>query len=292
METSTLRFGRGIVREVGHDLEDLGAKRVAVVTDPRLSKSIAFERAMEALDARGLESLVYDQVRCEPTDTSMRAACEWARAHGPIDAFLAIGGGSSIDTAKCANLMSCHPHNDLDDFVNAPIGKGLPIPNPLKPLVAVVTTAGTGSEATGTAIFDHLPSKAKTGIGHRCAHTYSTALSSSLRPHILHRPLLVPPHHPALSSTHHLSPLAIESYACSRLRPTLGIVDPDLVGTLPSPLPVVMRHPLPTARGYAPSPLHCPWSCVIPSLLPVSMRHPLSTVRGHVAYTSRPPHPW
>ena len=148
METSTLRFGRGIVNEVGHDLEALGARRVGVVTDPRLAATAGFERAISALESRKVKYAVYNQARCEPTDASMRDAAEWARG-ADCDAFLAIGGGSSIDTAKVANLMSCHPHNEIDDFVNAPIGKGMPIPNTLHPLVALVTTAGTGSEATG-----------------------------------------------------------------------------------------------------------------------------------------------
>lgn len=77
------------------------------------------------------------------------------------------GGGSVIDTAKLMNLYTAYPEADFLDFVNAPLGKGLPVERTLKPLVAVPTTAGTGSETTGTAIFDLVSKRAKTGIAHR-----------------------------------------------------------------------------------------------------------------------------
>ena len=100
------------------------------------------------------------------TEHSIKEAIEFARPYAP-DAFLAVGGGSVIDTAKLMNLYLCHPENDFLDFVNAPLGKGLPVYKPLKPLIAVPTTAGTGSETTGSAIFDLSSAKAKTGVAHR-----------------------------------------------------------------------------------------------------------------------------
>lgn len=78
-----------------------------------------------------------------------------------------MGGGSVIDTAKLMNLYTEYPDADFLDFVNAPLGKGRPVDKKLKPLVAIPTTAGTGSETTGTAIFDLVSKRAKTGVAHR-----------------------------------------------------------------------------------------------------------------------------
>ena len=80
--------------------------------------------------------VLFDRVRIEPTDSSFRDAISFVKKESP-DAFIAVGGGSVIDTAKAANLYLCHPQNDFLDFVNAPIGKGLPVREKLKPLIAL-----------------------------------------------------------------------------------------------------------------------------------------------------------
>ena len=121
---------------------------------------------LESLDQNGVGCIVYDRVRVEPTDQSLLDAINFAR-QSHYDAFVAVGGGSTIDTAKAVNLYTTYPPADFLDYVNAPIGKALPVPGPLKPLIAVPTTAGTGSETTGVSIFDLTRMHAKTGIASR-----------------------------------------------------------------------------------------------------------------------------
>ncbi|KAI8340760.1 alcohol dehydrogenase [Chlamydoabsidia padenii] len=166
MAASNIRFGPGVTSEVGQDLNNLKAKKVAVYTDANIAKLHPLKAVIQSLEKNNVNYVLYDTVRVEPTDGSFKSAIDFAREHNP-DAFVAVGGGSVMDTAKAASLYSAHPEADLLDFVNAPIGKGLPIRKNLKPLIAVPTTAGTGSETTGTAIFDYEPLKTKTGIAHR-----------------------------------------------------------------------------------------------------------------------------
>lgn len=162
MAASNLRFGPGATREIGMDLADMDAKHVLVITDPLMSKMNPVSTVLESLEDEKVRYTLFDRVRVEPTDASFKEAIAFADTH-PCDAFVAVGGGSVIDTAKAANLYSTHPA-DFFDYVNAPIGKGMPVPGPLKPLIAVPTTSGTGSETTGVAIFDVEEMHAKTGI--------------------------------------------------------------------------------------------------------------------------------
>jgi hydroxyacid-oxoacid transhydrogenase len=166
LAASAVRFGVGVTREVGMDLAELGAKRVLVLTDPVVGRLPPAQAVLESLEANRIPFALYDRVRVEPTDESFLDAVAFAREH-PFDALVAVGGGSTLDTAKAVNLYTTYPPADFLDYVNPPIGKGLPVPGPLKPLMAVPTTAGTGSETTGVAIFDLKRMHAKTGIANR-----------------------------------------------------------------------------------------------------------------------------
>jgi hydroxyacid-oxoacid transhydrogenase len=183
MSSAAIKYGFGATREVGFDLKELGAARVMVVTDSRLAELSPVATVLESLKREGIEAVLFAETRIEPTDGSLKDAVRFAQ-EGRFDGFVGVGGGSCIDTAKAANLYSTYPADFLT-YVNAPIGAGKAVPGPLKPMVGIPTTAGTGSETTGVIIFDLVQMHAKTGIAHR------------------------------------------------RIRPNLGIVDPENTRTLP-----------------------------------------------------------
>ncbi len=165
MDTSSIKVGPGTTKEVGFEMKKLGAQKVMLVTDRNLVASKPVSIAQDALNAEGIDTVLYDRVRIEPTDKSFQDSIQFA-IEGKFDGFVAVGGGSSMDTAKAANLYSTYPADFLA-YVNPPIGEGKNVPGPLKPLIAIPTTAGTGSETTGVAIFDLTEMHAKTGIAHR-----------------------------------------------------------------------------------------------------------------------------
>jgi hydroxyacid-oxoacid transhydrogenase len=166
MAPSSIRFGAGVTREVGMDLADLGVRRVLVLVDPALGRLPPVETVLQSLEENHVACIVYDRVRIEPNDLSFLDAIAFAR-ESAYDAFVAVGGGSTIDTAKAVNLYTTYPPEDFLDYVNPPIGKGVAVPGPLKPLMAIPTTAGTGSETTGVSVFDLTRLHAKTGISSR-----------------------------------------------------------------------------------------------------------------------------
>jgi hydroxyacid-oxoacid transhydrogenase len=160
-----LKFGIGASAEVGHDLAAYGARRVLLVTDPGVAATGHPARIAEQVAACGIDVTTYDGARVEPTDASLSDAISFARDAGPFDAILAVGGGSSIDTAKAVNLMTTNP-GELMDYVNAPVGRAQAPSKPLLPLVAVPTTTGTGAESTTICVLDVLSLHVKTGISH------------------------------------------------------------------------------------------------------------------------------
>ncbi|RHY45661.1 hypothetical protein DYB26_006977, partial [Aphanomyces astaci] len=168
LAASSIRFGAGVTAEIGMDLKELKARNVVVFTDPHLRDLPVVHTVLDSLADNGIRAHVFDQVRVEPNDISFQRAIAYMNKLAvSVDAIVAVGGGSVIDTAKIANLYSMFPPDDFYDYVNPPVGKGIPVPGALRPLFAIPTTAGTGSETTGVAIFDDTRTKSKTGVAHR-----------------------------------------------------------------------------------------------------------------------------
>src|SRR5215475_7523005 len=165
MEMSPIKFGPGATDEIGYDALRLGARKALVFTDRHVAVAGLPERVRQLLEEQGVKADVFDGTEIEPTDRSMEEAAEMARAK-EFDALVAVGGGSVIDTCKAANLLATYPAPILD-YINKPVGKGVPVPGPLKPLIAVPTTAGTGSETTAAAITHVVDQHVKAGISHR-----------------------------------------------------------------------------------------------------------------------------
>jgi hydroxyacid-oxoacid transhydrogenase len=160
-----LKFGPGAADEIGFDLSTYDVRRVLVVTDRGVAATGHPQAVVERIEAAGIEAVLFDRAHVEPTDASLVEAVDFARDEGPWDAFVAVGGGSAIDTAKAVNLLS-NNKGDLLDYVNAPVGKGRNPENALSPLVAVPTTTGTGSESTTVCVLDVLDQHVKSGISH------------------------------------------------------------------------------------------------------------------------------
>ena len=160
-----LKFGRGASREIGYDVAAWGSRRVLLITDPGVLAAGHPDRVAEGLTSYDLAVTTFDGVHVEPTDASIEEAVAFARSEGPFDAVVAVGGGSSIDTAKAVALLVTNP-GELEDYLNAPVGRAQAPERPLLPLVAVPTTTGTGSESTTICVLDVLSLKVKTGISH------------------------------------------------------------------------------------------------------------------------------
>ncbi|MBJ26900.1 MAG: alcohol dehydrogenase [Rhodospirillaceae bacterium] len=184
IEAPNLKFGLGVLSELGEESQSLGITRAALFVDPHVEKIDHFSKAILSLKNAGIDFEIYNGIEIEPTDRSFKEASKFAQ-NGKFDGYISIGGGSTMDTAKAANLYATYPA-ELFAYVNAPVGDARQIPGSLMPHIACPTTFGTASETTGIAIFDILDQDMKTGIAHRA------------------------------------------------LRPTLGLIDPEGLTTLPA----------------------------------------------------------
>lgn len=136
-------FGRGAVRQLPVCLEEIGVRRPMVVTDPGLRAAPPFKSVEAALQARGVQYEVFDGVHPNPVEEDVVQASTNYRAAG-CDGVIGVGGGSAIDVAKATVIMARH-EGSLADF-EAQAGGMERLTGPYDPIIAIPTTAGTGSE--------------------------------------------------------------------------------------------------------------------------------------------------
>jgi alcohol dehydrogenase len=151
-------LGLGALADLGAEARALGARRALLVTDAGVARAGHASRASAALAGAGLAVELHAEVRAEPTALDAERCLEAARAFGP-DVFVALGGGSSIDTAKAANLLLTNG-GSLAGYR----GRGQAA-RPLWPLIAIPTTAGTGSEVQSFALISDEETHAKMACG-------------------------------------------------------------------------------------------------------------------------------
>lgn len=153
-----LIFGAGSLEQVGDLARDLGAKHALVVTDPGVAATGHIARAVCFIEAAGLHATIYDEVRENPT-TGDVDRCVAVAKNARVDLFIGIGGGSSLDTAKGCNFILTNGGR-MQDYLG--IGKAL---RPMLPLIAVPTTAGTGSECQSFALISDETTHQKMACG-------------------------------------------------------------------------------------------------------------------------------
>src|SRR4051794_7484411 len=165
LEATPIKFGPGAADDAGWEVRRLGVTRALLVTDPGVAALGHPDHVRESIERAGIAVVVYDQARVEPTLDSLQAAADFA-LDADVDGFVSVGGGSAIDTAKVADLITSHPAAVMD-YVNPPIGGGRKPPTPLQPHLPIPTTGGTRSGATTVAVLDIPDLKVKSGISHR-----------------------------------------------------------------------------------------------------------------------------
>ena len=128
MEATPIKFGPGSVADAGWELKRLGVTRAMLCSDPGVVATGITDSVVESIRAEGIEVDVFTDIRVEPSDESFQVAADAAVA-GDYDGFVGVGGGSSLDTAKVADLIATHG-GEIIDYVNAPVGGGRKPPAP------------------------------------------------------------------------------------------------------------------------------------------------------------------
>ena len=165
LEATQLKFGTNSLSELGWELSKYNFKKILLVIDPILHEFDVTQKILDQTKSLKAETIIYDNIVVEPTLKSFETASQFAQKHS-FELIIAVGGGSTLDTAKVINLIKVCGGKVMD-YVNSPVGGGKKPESQLLPLIAIPTTSGSGSEATTVAVLDIPELKLKTGISHR-----------------------------------------------------------------------------------------------------------------------------
>ncbi len=158
-----IKFGEGVSQSIADEVKTLGNKKPMVVTDKGLMDAGVVGKITDVLEAKGIDYCVFDGIEPNPRDTTVMKGYEVAKAEG-ADMMIAIGGGSSIDTAKAIGVImtnggAVNDYEGLDMFEN-----------PICDLIAIPTTVGTGSEVTFWSVITDTKRHFKMSLGSpKCA---------------------------------------------------------------------------------------------------------------------------
>ncbi|MDQ0221156.1 iron-containing alcohol dehydrogenase [Peribacillus cavernae] len=157
--TERIVFGNGAIQQLDSILQRLKAKNVLLITDPGIKQAGIVDKVVALLEQANYHTVVYDQVVPEPPVESAMDCYKFAKSQMETDAVIGLGGGSSIDMAKVVSLLVAYGGHPLDYY-----GGENQVPGPIAPLVAIPTTAGTGSEVTSVAVLTDVENNLKVGI--------------------------------------------------------------------------------------------------------------------------------
>ncbi len=161
---SQAKIGIGATKELGQDLKRRKISRALLICGKNVYERTGIVKdVVRSAESEGVEITIWNGVEPEPTLESIEEGVKYA-SEVRFDALIAVGGGSAIDTAKLINLYTTYPTASILDYVPQPLGVGKPIPGSLKPLIAIPTTSGSGSETTPTAVFTVTGSELKFGL--------------------------------------------------------------------------------------------------------------------------------
>ncbi len=142
-------FGAGVLDNLGAEVTNLNARKALIVTDKGIVKAGLLEKTAQALTAAGIEVAVFDEIEPNPKDTTITAGARYMKDAG-ADIVVGLGGGSPMDAAKAISMLSVN-EEPLEQYCG--VGADVWAVTP-KPIIAIPTTAGTGSEVSGAAMIN------------------------------------------------------------------------------------------------------------------------------------------